>query len=166
VVGAVRDPAHEPLLLFVGASALPVLLVGLALRWSAALALGVGVLGTQQAVRLALGANALDAWTPAIAGALLLVAELAWWSIEQRVRSWAQPGLATRRLAIVALACIGGSVVSGLVVVAAGAPLEGGLALELLGVAAAAAALALLALVARSWPSAREHEQQQRSLAE
>ena len=160
-----RDPAHEPLLLFVGAAALPVLLVGLALRWSAALALGVGVLGTQQAVRLSLGADALDAWTPATAGALLLVGELAWWSIEQRVGSWAQPGLAARRLVIVALACVGGSVVSGLVVVAAGAPLEGGLALELLGVAAAAAALALLAHVAWSWPSPSEPEQH-RSLAE
>jgi len=152
VIGAVREPAHEPLLLFVGIGALPVLLVGLALRWSAALVLGVGLLGAQQAVRLALGPDALDAWAPASAGALLLVAELAWWSIEPRVAAWAEPEVAVRRLAAMAFACVGGSAVAALVVAAAGAPLEGGLALELLGVAAAAAALALLVFIARSSP--------------
>jgi hypothetical protein len=80
-----RADDYQPLLLFVGGLALPVLLLGLALRWSAALAVGVALLGAQQAVRLALGPDALDAWAPLVAGALLLVAELAWWSIEPRV---------------------------------------------------------------------------------
>jgi hypothetical protein len=127
-----------------------VLLAGLALRWSAAVAVGVALLGAQQAVRLALGSDSLDSWTPLSAGALLLTAELAWWSIEPRVPAWSQPGLATRRLGTVLLACAGASIVSAVVLVAAGAPVRGGFGLELAGVAAATGALAVVAWLARS----------------
>jgi hypothetical protein len=130
--------------------ALVVLLLGLALRWSAALGAGVALLGAQQAVRLALGSHGLDAWAPLSAGALLLVAELAWWSIEPRVPAWAQPGLAARRLARVVFTCAGASIVAALVLVVAGAPLSGGVGLELVGVLAAAAALGVVAHVAHS----------------
>jgi hypothetical protein len=144
-----RD-GHEALLLVVGGLALPVLLGGLVLRWSAALAVGVALLGAQQAVRLALGSDSLDSWTPLSAGALLLTAELAWWSIEPRVPAWSQPGLAARRLGTVLLACGGASVVSALVLVGAGAPFSGGFGLELAGVLAATGALAVVAWLARS----------------
>jgi hypothetical protein len=145
-----RADDYQPLLLFVGGLALPVLLLGLALRWSAALAVGVALLGAQQAVRLALGPDALDAWAPLVAGALLLVAELAWWSIEPRVSAWSEPLLGTRRLATVLLTCAGATLVSAVVVVAAGAEVGGGFAVELLGVIAAIAALALVAWAARA----------------
>ena len=125
------------------------LLGGLVVRWSAALAVGTALLGGQQALRLALGPDELDAWTPVYAGALLLVAELAWWSIEPRAPSWAQPGLAPRRAATVLLTCLGATAVSAVVVVVAGAPLEGGFALELTGIVAATAALAVVAWVTR-----------------
>ena len=144
-----RAEAHRPLLVVVGGLALAVLLVGLGLRWSAALAVGVAMLGAQQAVRLELGPDALDAWTPLLATGLLLVAELAWWSIEPRVPAWSQPWQATRRLATVLFACAGASVVSAAVVVAAGASLSGGVELELLGIVAATAALAVVASAAR-----------------
>jgi hypothetical protein len=145
-----RGGGHEVLLLAVGGLALPVLLIGLALRWSAALAVGVAILGAQQAVRLALGPDSLDSWTPLLAGALLVTAELSWWSIEPRVRAWSQPWQATLRLGTVLLACAAASAVSAIVVVSAGAPLTGGFGLELAGVAAATAALAVVAYVARS----------------
>jgi hypothetical protein len=136
-----------------GGVALPVLLGGLLLRWSAALAVGVALLGAQQAVRLALGPDALDSWTPLVAGALLLVAELAWWSIEPRVPAWSQPALASRRLLTVLVACAAASAVSAVVLVASGAPLSGGVGLELVGILAATAAVAVVAFVARK-PSA------------
>jgi hypothetical protein len=136
-----------------GGVALPVLLGGLLLRWSAALAVGVALLGAQQAVRLALGPDALDSWTPLVAGALLLVAELAWWSIEPRVPAWSQPALASRRLLTVLVACAAASAVSAVVLVASGAPLRGGVGLELVGILAATAAVAVVAFVARK-PSA------------
>jgi hypothetical protein len=150
VSAPLRDPGHELLLLAVGGAGLLVLSAGLASRWSAALAVGVALLGAEQAVRLALGPEALDAWTPLYAGALLLAAELAWWSLEPRVPAWSEPGTGVWRAATVILTCLGGCVVSALVVVASGAPLHGGVGLELVGVLAAAAALAVVAAVART----------------
>ena len=141
---------HEVFLLGAGTAALFALLGGLALRWSAAVAVGVALLGGQQCLRLALGSDELDDWTPAIAATLLLVAELAWWSLEPRARTWAEPGSAARRLATVVLSCAGGSFVAALVLIAAGTHIGGGVFLELAGVAAAAAALALVAWVART----------------
>jgi hypothetical protein len=144
-----REGEHDVLLLVIGAAAVAVLAVGLVLRWSGALALGVAVLGAQQATRLALGPDALDEAMPLNAGALLLAAELAWWSIEPRVPAWAEPGVAVRRVLTVLFTCVAATVVSAVVVVAAGAPVGGGTLLELTGVIAAVTALAVVAWVAR-----------------
>jgi hypothetical protein len=149
-----REGGHDLVLLAGGGAALAVLLAGLILRWSAALAVGVGLLGAQQATRLALGPEAVDEATPLIATGLLLVAELAWWSVEPRVPAWGQLGVLARRLGTLVLTCVAALAVSAVVVVAAGAPVNGGTLLELVGVVAAAAALALVAAVARPRPSA------------
>ncbi len=145
----VRDSGDHALLLLLGGSGVLALCVGLATRWGAALAFGVGLLGAQQAVWLAKGPDALDTWMPLYAGAFLLVAELAWWSLEQRVPAWAERGMAVRRLVTVLFACAGGSVMAALVVIAAGLPIHGGFGLELAGVLAATGALAVIAAVAR-----------------
>ena len=113
-------------------------------RWSAAL------LGAQQATRLALGPDALDEATPLTAGALLLAAELAWWSIEPRVPAWWDLGVVIRRALVVVFACFFSAVLAGVVLVAAGTGVAGGVGLELLGVAAATAALVIVAVVART----------------
>ncbi|HLM37765.1 MAG TPA: hypothetical protein VK287_08300 [Gaiellaceae bacterium] len=145
-----RDSHDWALLLLLGGGGVLALGVGLAARWGAALAFGVGLLGAEQAVRLARGPAELDPWTPLYACAFLLVAELAWWSLEQRVPAWAEWGLALRRLVTVLLACAGGCVTAALIVIAAGLPIQGGFGLELAGVAAATAALAVVAGVART----------------
>jgi hypothetical protein len=116
------------------------------------MALGVALLGAQQATRLALGPDALDEATPLTAGALLLAAELAWWSIEPRIPAWAQPGVAVRRVVTVLFTCVAATVVSAVVVVAAGAHVGGGTLLLLTGVVAATAALGILAHAARRSP--------------
>jgi hypothetical protein len=141
---------HRWLLLGLGGAGVLALCVGLVARWSAALAFGVAVIGAEHAVRLTTGADRVDPWTPLYGAGFLLAAELAWWSIEPRVPAWAEYGTTARRLGVVVAACAGGTVLSALVVLAAGAPLHGGLGLELVGVAAATAALALVAAVARS----------------
>jgi hypothetical protein len=146
---ALRGGEHEPVLVAVGAIAPGVLLVGLTIRWSAALALAVAILGAQQSIWFALGPDKIDVWTPLAAGALLLVAELSWWSLEPRVPAFAQSGLGARRVLTVLLSCAAAAVVSAVVLVAAGAPVGGGFELELLGVVAATAALAVVAWVAR-----------------
>jgi hypothetical protein len=144
-----REGGHDVLLLAIGGAAFALLLAGLLLRWSGALAAGVALLGAQQATRLALGPEAVDEAIPLLAAALLLVAELAWWSIEPRVPAWWQAGVLARRVGTLVLACAGSLVVSALVVVAAGAPVRGGTLLELTGVVASVGALAVVAVVAR-----------------
>jgi hypothetical protein len=146
----VRHSDDRAWLLLLGCGGLVALCVGLAARWGAAVAFAIALLGAEQAVRLARGPDALDPWTPLYAGALLLVAELAWWSLEERVSAWAERGVATGRLLTVLFACVAGSAVAALVVLAAGAPIHGGFALELAGVLAATAALAVIAAVART----------------
>lgn len=146
----VRGSGDEALLLVLGLGGLLALCAGLAVRWGAAVAFAVALLGAEQAVRLARGPEALDPWTPLYAAAFLLVAELAWWSLEHRVPAWAERGMALRRLVTVLLACAGGSVAAALVVIAAGVPIHGGFGLELAGVLAATGALAVVAAVARS----------------
>lgn len=143
---------HRGLLLAVAAPVPVVLLVGLALRWSAALTGAIILLGAQQAVRLALGTDVLDEWAPLVGGALLLCAELAWWSIEPRVPAWSQPRLALWRLTSVLLMCLLGAGVGAAMLVAAGSSLSGGVPLELAGILAATGAVAILAHVARRSP--------------
>jgi hypothetical protein len=141
--------ADRGILLAVGAPAPLLLAVGLAARWSGALTVAVALLGTQQAVRLALGHDVLDEWAPVLGGALLLCAELAWWSIEPRIPAWSQPGLALRRVAAIVALCLVGAGLGAVLLVAAGSSLSGGVPLELAGVLAATAAVAVLAWVAR-----------------
>jgi hypothetical protein len=122
------------------------LAAGLALRWSAA---GIASLGAEQAVRLATGPSTVDPWTPVYAAGFLLAAELAWWSIEPRVAAWWEAGPVLQRATVIAGSCAGGAVFAALIVVVAGAPLHGGVGLEVVGIVAAVAALAVIAAVAR-----------------
>jgi hypothetical protein len=140
------------LLLAVGVPVPAVLLAGLVLRWSGALTGAIVLLGAQQAVRLALGNDVLDEWAPLVGGALLLCAELAWWSIEPRIPAWSQPRLALWRLIGVLLMCLLGAGVGAAMLVAAGSSLSGGVPLELVGILAATGTVALVAYVARRSP--------------
>ena len=149
-VTALRASGHDLLLLSVGGIALVPLLLGLALRWSPGLALGVAIVGAQEGLRLALGSKELDTWTPAAAGLLLFVAELAWWSIEPRVPAWAETALAPLRLVRVLAVCAAGALLAALVLVVASSQFTGGVELELAGVLAAISALAVVAWVART----------------
>jgi hypothetical protein len=146
----VRDSADKLVLLVLGIGALLALCAGLAARWAAGVTFAIALLGAEQAVWLARGPEALDSWTPLYAAAFLLVAELAWWSLEPRVPAWADRSTALWRLVTVLIACAGGSIVAALVVIAAGLPIHGGFGLELAGVLAATAALAIVAAVART----------------
>jgi len=143
------DGVDRAVLLAVGVPVPVILLVGLAARWSAALTLAILVAGAQQAARLALGNDVLDEWAPLVGGALLLTAELAWWSIEPRIPAWSQPRLALRRLTTILVMCGLGAGVGAAMLVAAGSSLSGGVPLELLGILAATGAVAVVAWVAR-----------------
>jgi hypothetical protein len=149
-LGGVLQSSEQPgALLAVGAAGLLWLALGLAARWGAALALGVVLLGAEQALRLELGPRNVDPWTPLYAAGLLLTAELAWWSIEPRVPAWSDAAVVLRRLGAITGVCVVAAVVAALIVLAAGAPFRGGLGLELVGVVAAVAAVAVVAGLAR-----------------
>jgi hypothetical protein len=142
--------AHGLLLLALGGAGILWLAVGLVMRWNAPLVVGIASLGGEQAVRLATGPGKVDPWTPVYAAGFLLAAELAWWSIEPRVPAWWDAEVLGRRVFAIAGSCVGGALLAALVVLAAGAPLHGGVTLELIGVAAAVTAVAVVAVIART----------------
>jgi hypothetical protein len=86
---------------------------------------------------------------PIYAGGLLAVGELAYWSLQTRLSRPAVPGIAARRIALLA-GLVAGSIALGaaLVSVARVEP-GGGLLLELAGVAAVVAAAALVLALSR-----------------
>jgi hypothetical protein len=145
-----KGPLHGSVVAGLAAGALLGLCIGLAVRSSAALVAGIALLGAADAVRLGTGPAHVDEWTPLYAAGFLLSAELAWWSIEPRVPAFSELRVLVSRVAVVAGCCAGGALLAALVVLVAGVPVEGGVALELIGVLAAAAAAAVVAVVARS----------------
>src|SRR4029079_19526870 len=114
------------------------LALGLLTRWPAAIGFALVAVGGAYAVLFAAEGAQLDRLAPAYAAALLLVAELAFWSIESRVPAWTDPELVIWRLARLALACAGAAVLGAVVIAdAPAASGGGGLFLETIGVVAA-----------------------------
>lgn len=91
--------------------------------------------------------GSVDVRAPLYGVGLLLVAELAFAALELRAGT-AEPGLVERRVAVLAGLGLAGVLAGTLVLAAATVPLDGGVALEAVGVAAAVAALLLLGRLA------------------
>jgi hypothetical protein len=129
--------------------ALTVLAAGLALRLPVTVPLAIAVLGAEYVAILGFEADALDTQAPLVAGALLAIAELAYWSLELRGAVVDEAGTYLRRVALLATLVVGvvgvGAIMLTLVEVIA----AGGIAVDILGAAAAFGALGLLALAAR-----------------
>jgi hypothetical protein len=135
--------------LALGGLAVTLLGIGLAVRSGPALGWGLAALGGEYTVLFAAQGPALDELAPLYAGAFVLVAELAFWSIERRVPAWTDAGLAELRLANLAAVTAGAMALAGVVLVIAAASGGGGVVLEAIGVAAVIGALALLAVLVR-----------------
>ena len=104
------------------------------MRWPSTIGFALVALGGTYAVLFVAEGTHLDHVAPAYAAGLLLVAELAFWSIESRVPAWTDPEVVIWRLARLALACVGAAVLGAIVVAdAAAAGGGGGLLLETLG---------------------------------
>jgi FtsH-binding integral membrane protein len=129
--------------------ALAVLAAGLVLSRAIAVPAAIVLLGAEYVAILAFERDALDTRAPLVAGALLAVAELAYWSLELRAPVVDEPGTYLRRTGLLALLVVGvvgvGACVLALVEVVA----AGGVAVDILGASAALGALALLALASR-----------------
>jgi hypothetical protein len=135
-----------------GALGLLALVAAIVLGWSPLVPLSLGLLGAAYATHLALDDPSLDATAPVFGVGLLLTAELAYWSLEERDRVASEPGEQLRRLGLLlVLAIVALAAGAGLLAVADLAR-AGGLAVDLLGAVAAAAALFVLVVVARRAP--------------
>jgi hypothetical protein len=118
--------------------------------WPSGIAWALALLGTAYACSLAAAdTDTVDAAAPLYAGGLLLVAELAYWSLELRGARHDEPGaLLGRLVALTALASLSVAV-GGFVVLVTAAPAGSGLAWDALGITAVAATLAIVARLAR-----------------
>ena len=129
--------------------ALVVLAAGLLLSIPATVPAAIVLLGGEYVAILAFEADALDTRAPLVAGALLAVAELAYWSHELRVPVVDEAGTYLRRLAFLATLVLGAVGLGAVMLALVDVVVAGGVAVDILGAAAALGALTLLALAAR-----------------
>ena len=132
----------------VGIAAAVFLLAALAGRWAGLLPWALALAGAEYAVFLVIQQDTIDAYAPLYAAGLLLVAELAYWSVQPLMGSQAEDGLGRRRTSLVVAAVVAAGGIGGVILTMAELSVGGGLGLELLGVAAAVASLAILGVLA------------------
>ena len=129
--------------------ALVLLAAGLTRTLTVGIPLAIALIGCEYVALIGFEADALDTSAPLVAGALVAVAELAYWSLELRRPVVDEAGTYLRRIALLAALVLG---VVGLgvgVMTLVEAIAAGGIAVDIFGAAAALAALALLARAAR-----------------
>jgi len=96
-----------------------------------------------------LGGGEIDQWSPIYAAALVGIAELAYWSLELRGRAHDTERLNERRAGLIVVLAIATVVCAGIVLTATALPVGRGVAIDLLGAAAAVAAVGVVARAAR-----------------
>jgi hypothetical protein len=125
------------------------LLAGIVLGWSPLVPVSLLLLGSAYATHLALDDPGLDGTAPLVAAGLLVTAELAYWSLEEREEIRSERGESLRHLGVVALLALGGLVAGSVLLAVADLARTEGLAIDLLGAGAAAGALLVVVLYAR-----------------
>jgi hypothetical protein len=139
----------ERFLLVLGGAGIACLGLGLLAIWVRGLAWGIALLAATFLLRVQLEPSTAATWTPLVAGALLLLAELGYWSFELDGSSPAGTGSAARRLLEVVLLVVAAAALCELVLdLGAILPLSGSWLL-VLGVAAVTALLAIMLRLAR-----------------
>jgi hypothetical protein len=107
----------------------------------------ISCLGAQYAASLLIRGGAIDELAPFYAASLLVIAEVAYWALEERPGRGGPPALLTRLARLGALG-LGAAGAGAAVLVASEGGAGGGLELRIVGIAAAATALALLTAMA------------------
>jgi hypothetical protein len=133
----------------VAAVAFLALVAALVLGWPSLVPVAVALAGGIYALELAIDDVPLDVAAPAVAVGLLLAAELAYWSLDERERAVGDPGQGLRRAAFVALLGVATLVVAGVLLALVDALRARGLALDVLGAIAAVAVLVAIVLPGR-----------------
>jgi hypothetical protein len=130
-------------------TAAALLAAGLVVRVPIAVPIAVALLGASYVAYLGFETDSLDTRAPLVAAALYAVAELAYWSLELRGAVADERGTYLRRVALLA-AMLAGVSLLGVGLLALVETVEtSGVGADLLGAAAAIAALALLVFATR-----------------
>ena len=121
--------------------------------WPLLIPLAVALVGAGYAGELVVADAALDIAAPVVAVGLFLAAELAYWSLDERIKTAGDPGQSMRRTALVALTAAAIFVVSSALLALADEIRARGLALDLIGAVAAVGVLVAVLATARDQPS-------------
>jgi hypothetical protein len=133
----------------VAIAALLALVAALVLAWPWLIAVAVLLVGGLYGAQLAIDDEPLDLGSAVFAAGALVTAELAYWSLEEREHVKPEEGDELRRLAFVVALGIGALAVSAVLLTLVDGVEAGGLALDVLGAAAAAAVLVAVVLASR-----------------
>ena len=144
-----RSDRLGPLVGAIGLGAVLFLVAALVARRAGLLPWAFVLAGAEYAVFLVIRESSIDGWAPVYGAGMLLVAELAYWSIERRVPGAPGEGLTFRRATLLFASCVAAGGVGGLILAMGELSVRGGLWLEALGIAAAVGSIALLARLAR-----------------
>ena len=131
------------------AVALVALVAALVLEWARLIPVSLALVAGAYATYLAVDGPALDASAAALAAGLFLTAELAYLSLEEARNVRVRAGEVWRRTAVIAGLGIVALVLSATLLAVADIASTEGLAIDLVGAVAAAAALVLLVAVGR-----------------
>jgi peptidoglycan/LPS O-acetylase OafA/YrhL len=107
------------------------------------------LVGGDYAAQLAIDDASLDNTAPVFAAGLLVTAELSYWSLEERGRGCGEAGAGLRHAAFVAALGVATLLVASVLLVVVDSVRTKGLAIDLLGAVAAAAALFAIVFAAR-----------------
>jgi len=121
--------------------------------WSPLVPAAVALVGGSYAVELAIEDAPLDVTAPLVAVGLLLAAELAYWSLDERSDTVGDPGESLRRAAFVAIGAAVALVVASALLALVDEIHSRGLALDLVGAIAAVGVVATVLASARNQPS-------------
>jgi len=131
------------------------LVTALVLGWAPLIPVAIVIVGGEYAAQLAIDDSGLDSATPASAAGLLVTAELAYWSLEERDGACGEEGTGLRLAALVAGLGVATLLVTSALLALVDAARTTGLVIDLLGAAAAAAVLFAIVLAARGPGRAR-----------
>jgi hypothetical protein len=121
--------------------------------WSWLVPAAVALVGGAYATELAIDDAPLDTAASAVAVGLLLTAELAYWSLDERTRAGGEAGQSFRRAALVAAGAVLAFVVASALLAVTDEVRGRGLALHVVGALAAVAVLVTVLATARNQPS-------------
>jgi len=125
------------------------LIAALVLGWTPLLPCSLVVLGGLYAAQLSVDDVSLDRSASVFAAGLIVTAELGYWSLEEREHVESDPGEALRHLVTVAVLGFASLLVAEALLALSDAARARGLALDIVGAAAAATALLLIVFLSR-----------------